>query len=49
MQVAQFAGRAGFTELLRWRGMHFHLGELLLDEGAEGFNLPWRNPLAQAM
>lgn len=42
-QVAAFARRAGFDEVLVTQGMHFHLGEFLVGRPCDGMNLPWRN------
>jgi hypothetical protein len=41
-QVAAFARRAGFEEVLVTNGMHFHLGEFLVGRPCDGVNLPWR-------
>jgi hypothetical protein len=42
-QVAAFARRAGFDEVLVTDGMHFHLGEFSVARPCDGVNLPWRN------
>lgn len=41
-QVAAFARRAGFREVLVTSGMHFHLGEFSVWSPCDGMNLPWR-------
>lgn len=41
-QVAAFARRAGFEEVLVTQGMHFHLGEFVVGRPCDGVNLPWR-------
>jgi hypothetical protein len=46
-QVAAFARRAGFGEVLVTQGMHFHLGEFSVGRPCDGMNLPWRKPAAR--
>jgi hypothetical protein len=41
-QVAAFARRGGFREVLVTHGMHFHLGEFSVFRPCDGLNLPWR-------
>lgn len=43
-QVAAFARRAGFDEVLVTDGMHFHLGEFSVSRPCDGMNLPWQKP-----
>ena len=40
-QVAAFARRAGFDEVLVTNGMHFHLGGFSVGSPCDGINLPW--------
>jgi hypothetical protein len=47
-QVAAFARRAGFGEVLVTQGMHFHLGEFSVGRPCDGMNLPWRKPGARS-
>jgi hypothetical protein len=42
-QVAAFARRVGFREVLATSGMHFHLGEFSVWSPCDGINLNWCN------
>jgi hypothetical protein len=45
-QVAAFARRAGFDEVLVADGMHFHLGAFSVARPCDGTNLPWQRSAA---